>query len=324
MRKFLMLMFAALVVCLAMPHSGSAEQAAADHYRQLINSGKFFIEYGTAADVQGNKSKRALMEVKYMDDHNKKQLACDGDRRMLYSMFRMMDAVKGKLAEVKQGKFLPAILYQDGKYYQFYGKNSAVVGYEEEFFKDYVNPREGWTRVNSEVKLPGFFVAIMPNSPNVADSYEVLRNMRNGEFQITANSEFVESGTATVFGQTFNYDKYLVKRFTPDGNELGKAVDTRRLPEGTPTDFSETYTYYYDADGVLRYVKEDNRFTRRRQQINQQPDAQSDTGVYTRIYSFTNAIPTGFFNFPAGCNVYRMDLGTLEDLLEIPQLVETH
>lgn len=232
---------------------------------------------------------------------------------------RSLDRAKGEsLTDYK--KYLPVALYKDGKYYQFYGKDKAIVGEEKYFSADYTDPSERWSSIKSELELPTFLGALLPDNPDI--SYFSVQGTTNAVIKITKVSTFIESGTEKIFGQTFNYDKYSVKKFNSDGTELGKFTDPR-TGKKYDTDLTETYTFYYNANGELKYVKEDSIFS------NAQANAQKNSGMfsgenYISIEKFTGDIPTGFFNFPKGCKVYQMDMGTLADLLGVKEIVEQY
>ena len=60
----------------------SAEQAAAEHYRQLINSGKFFLEYGPKADFKDKKFRDTADAIEQYGEY--KQIAYNGDLKIVY------------------------------------------------------------------------------------------------------------------------------------------------------------------------------------------------------------------------------------------------
>jgi hypothetical protein len=199
-------------------------------------------------------------------------------------------------------KILPNVLYQDGKYYQFYDKDKAIVGYEKDFYADYINPEEHWEFVRSGIALPVFLGALLPNNPNIPSFNGIFYEYSGFKDNHKKISTLIESGTENIFGQNFNYDKYTVK-FIYDTN-----VKVNKNGEEI-TDFTQTYIFYYDGNGKLSYVKQcdiDGKMT------------------YISIDEFTENIPTDFFTFPKGCQVYKMDTGTLADLLGVPELVEQY
>ena len=316
-KQFLALSVAAMFMLI--PPPVSAEQSAAENYRQLINSGKFFLEYSQKTDLKDKKSSMSrYMAAIEKYDVGGKQIAYSNGRKIFYSKMRSLDSVKGESSTNYQ-KYLPVALYKDGKYYQFYGKDKAIVGEEQYFSADYTDPSENWNSIKSELELPAFLGALLPDNPNIS----FIGGIKD-KLQLKNVSTFIESGTAKIFGQTFNYDKYSVKKFNSDGTKLGKFTDPR-TGKKYDADFTETYTFYYNANGELKYVKEDGRFSNTNARVNAQKNSGMFTGeIYISIEKFTGDIPTGFFSFPKGCKVYQMDMGTLADLLDAKEIVEQY
>ena len=293
-KKLLMLSVATLAALL--PPSVSAEQAAADKYRRIIESGKFFIEYHSEVDKGKKSTIRGTFEANGVIFGRK--LAYNGEDKKVYinkktGGWRSLDYVKNPLSAadifMMKVQYLPLASYQNGKYYQFYGKNEAIVGDENEFAADYINPKEGWDNVDFYLKTPDFFDALYPNNENIF-------------------SEYVESGKEKIFGKEFQYDKYIVKRNLKNG----------KIAE-------ESYFLYYDETENLKYVKENTTDTAKVIMPNGMVTKMNKPeGLYLLIENFSSEIHDGFFDFPKGCKVYRMDLGTLEDLLEMPPLAESY
>lgn len=277
-----------------------AEQATAEHYRQLINSGKFFIEYSFTVDV-------TLPENYDLQGVKKSHLVCkkiayDNEKKISY-----LGHITGT-----ELSYSPQVLYENDKWYQFKARtNEAIVGEEKYFEADFTNPDENWRDVKSNLMLPSFLGALLPNN---SDIFDFSRNSIIFQQTVKRVSTFIESGTEKLGKQTFNYDKYKVTKFDSAGNELKKITDakTKMIKD---SDLSETYTFYYDENGELKFVKEEG-ITAKMTTVRGY--------IYVRIKKFTGDIPTGFFNFPKGCKVYRMDMGTLADLLEVPELAEQY
>lgn len=298
-KKLLMLSVATLATLLY-PSSISAEQQAAERYRQIIEGGKFFIEY----HVDIYEEKKSNRRDKLVDKATAKmmfpgkKLAYSGENKKVYinkksGGIRSLDYVKNPFnaSEIfmMNVKYLPLASYQNGKYYQFYGKNEAIVGDENEFTANYINPKEGWDNVEFYLKTPDFFDALYSNDENIS-------------------SEFMESGKEKIFGKEYQYDKYLVKRNLSNG----------KIAE-------ESYLLYYDETKNLKYVKENTADTAKITTPNGTvTEMAKPDGLYLLIENFSADIPAGFFDFQKDCKVYRMDLGTLEDLLEMPPLVESY
>lgn len=294
-KKLLMLSVATLATLLY-PSFISAEQQAAERYRQIIASGKFFIEYHSEIDKGKKSTMRGTFEANIAVWGRK--LAYNSENKKVYinkksGGIRSLDYVKNpfNVSEIfmMNVKYLPLASYQNGKYYQFYGKNEAIVGDEKEFTADYINPKECWDNVEFYLKTPDFFDALYSNDENIY-------------------SEFVESGKEKIFGKEYQYDKYFVKR----------NLNNEKVAE-------ESYFLYYDETKNLKYVKENTTDTTKFIMPNGMvTQVSKPDGLYLLIENFSTNIPADFFDFSKGCKVYRMDLGTLEDLLEMPPLVESY
>ncbi len=194
-----------------------------------------------------------------------------------------------KLNVFEKGKlvFVPSVLYKDGKCYKFESKAKAIL-YEN-------------ANVANELNLPAFFSALLPNNPNISSA--IGNAIECNEF-----STFLESGTENIFGQNFNYDKYNFKFLDENGNDINQNPNIN---------LSSTYTFYYNDNGELKFVKCEG--------LGSQMTAYDSVGkTYISIDKFTGDIPTGFFNFPKGCKVYRQNTGTLNDLLGNEELVEQY
>lgn len=274
----------------------SAEQAAAEHYRQLIESGRFYIEY------QGNNA-----------------LAFDGDRRVSYAKYqRVGDRIANGInlfyhnaspvykginestffKDHKENKLKIEALYQNGKYYQFFSNNKALRAEEESLGNlknpnDTLNQSEGWDQVKMALNLPEFLEALVPNHP------QLLMNSILNVFDSNKGciSECVRSDTEQIDGKTFNVDRYVVTRLDIKTSETS--------PD------QNSYSFYYDEAGTLKYVKEETRHGHKH-------------GDLISIEEFCEEIPSGFFDFPKGCKVYESDSGGMGDLLGQPTLVEKH
>lgn len=279
-----------------MPHV-SAEQAAAEQYRQLINSGKFFLEYSIKTDLSNadtQTSSTFLQYEKYAVQVLGEKIAWGDGKKMSY--------LKKFSFEKQKSLCMPNVLYQDGKCYKFKSLKKATL-------HENVSP-------DNELTLPAFFSALLPNSHNVSRANPGISN------QYKEVCTLIESGTENIFGQNFSYDKYTLRLFDSDGNELGKFTDPK-TGKKYDRDFSSTYTYYYNSSGELKYVKEEG-FARLVAPKYSILNSMSDVEIYMSIDKFTGEIPTGFFNFPKGCKVYQDNTGTLDELLGNEVLIEQY
>lgn len=296
LRKFLML--AAVLMIIAITPPVSAEQAAAEQYRQLISSGKFFLEYSYQTHFSDKNSKSAREFAQYEKYYAQayvqgEQIGWDDGKKKSCSKKFSPDG--------RKSSYEPAVFYTDGKCYKFQNANKATL------FENVSS--------ENELILPAFFSALLPDSPNVS-------HVSGGLSEFNEVSTLIESGTENIFGQDFNYDRYAVKFFDSAGNELGKFTYPK-TGKKYDRDFSSTYTYYYNSSGELKYVKEEG-FARLLVPRYTSLNSMDGVEIYISIDKFTGNIPTGFFNFPKGCKVYRDNAGTLDDLLENEELVEQY
>lgn len=322
-KKFLKLLRAAAVGAITLfgltisTAEVSAEQAAAQHYRQLIESGKFYIEY------QGNNA-----------------LAFDGDRRVQYGksnrvgdqtafghnvmikdgspVFAGID-VFSSMKDHKNKKLKIAALYQDGKYYQFISNGKALRANAKDV-ENYSNPddtfnrSEGWQQVQMALSLPDWLEALTPNNPNLfmnsmliqfGGYHAVSECVRSDVEQFDGEAHYVdrnglsrrdvEGKGARTESETFYIDRYVVKLINSEGNVA----------------YQNSYSLYYDGEGKLKYVKMETKNGVK-------------LGWLISIEEFRAEIPSGFFDFPKGCKVYESDSGGMGELLGQPTLVEKH
>ena len=135
-KKLLMLSVATLAALL--PPSVSAEQAAADKYRRIIESGNFFIEYHAEVDTQktSNKRDKFMNKLTVQMIAPGRKLSYNGEDKKVYinkktGGIRLLDYVKNSngVANIfmMNVKYLPLASYQNGKYYQFYGKMKRLL-----------------------------------------------------------------------------------------------------------------------------------------------------------------------------------------------------
>lgn len=325
MRKTLKKIVTATVLAVSVfsTASVSAEQPKADEYRRILNSGKFYIEYGHVTDIEYNNTKMAKRWSKYdslSNNANKSALAITKSKKILLTkgsrfgdnmaMLKYMSSKNKFFKDVTQymnsKELRKNILYRDNKYYQFWGKNNAFMANEKNLNDDTGNIYENWQQAVQLLSLPRFLEALSPDSDyETADtSYEPV--------YIKKISAYVESGKENILGQDMYFDKYEVKY---DANNGYKWI----------------YYLYYDIDGNLEYIKEDQdslaneQIKALQEMVKKSPNSIGTVkNTYWQIYTITDTIPAGIFDMPKGCKVYSMDTGSLDDLLGEPTLVEQY
>lgn len=164
-----------------------AEQPQAAKYREVFQSGNYYIEY----------------EMNYA----KKILAVQGQKRMDYTMLKStpntalaalgfinpLFAVAGLLGGGE--KRVPSTLYQDGKYYQFESKKKATMAFYNQLDDPNIDPAAGWNMVRVKLALPEALVTFAPN--DIFNSFTGYKA-----------AKFIESGKKTICKKEYNYDKY--------------------------------------------------------------------------------------------------------------------
>ena len=119
--------------------AASAEQSAAENYRQIFQSGNFYLEFkdkwGTRILAAKDGVRMERMSYKYERDN--------------MAWLNPLGAMFGG-GENKN----PEIMYKDGNYFQFIGKNKANYCAEKDIDAENINPRSGWNKVSRKLAVP--------------------------------------------------------------------------------------------------------------------------------------------------------------------------
>lgn len=316
-----------------------AEQANAEVYRQILTSGKFYIEYEIETQYSNPEAQKQF-DGRKMDRVT--ALAVDGDKKAYWAKglrsgntILGSQSMKNKLFKdalkeswkMDRNKMYLNYLCRDGKCYYFFGKNNALVVPEKELGEMPTSQSGMWKSVaKNELSLPHALEVFAPdfNAPK-----------QSGEIRfIKPNYSFVESGNATFQGENLAFDKYEAKYSS--NSESAKYVSTMR-----------EYIYcYYDANGNLKYVKTekietDNELNKEmeaeREAMRKEMEARlkslpsrvrkNDLGTvehYYRIDKISGEIPAGAFDFPSGLKVYAAESGNIAELTDNYALVEQY
>lgn len=226
MKKFLIL--TVLLVAFALPVS--AEQPAAEQYRQMFASGNFYVEY-EVADKSGNwvsPDESVSSPIRYSG------IDLYGFNRSSSSLIKYSGMVRDKKKhrhEIRAGlngqriaksgvrSKYPNALYQDGKYYKFTlviktssgGINSVLAGgipsskllrnamvlEEDKIYSPTLDPDEGWQRIRADLTLPEAFCVLFPNDP------------MSGDAQISPKPIFNGSSKREIDGKEYDCDQYI-------------------------------------------------------------------------------------------------------------------
>lgn len=326
-----------------LPTAALAEQAKAQEYRGIIQSGKFRIEYGTEFYFSNPKAQKM-----YAQHHNINSvgiLLIDGDKRAYYAKGSRLGDTTAMAnrdkpffkkayenSKLDKNKMYLNILYRDNKCYQLFGKNEALVTSVDNLSSLESNMKENWATMKMYVGLPSCFRALLPNSPYYMQAGYVNPVSPNLLSDMKYKSEFIESGQATVHGQSMNYDKYTVTFDIPGATNVSGGTETN-------------YYYYYDNSGNLKYIKEEQVYSEeQKKQIEQSVEESKNRlaalharggkkandstptrpEVLIRIDNISNDVQPNLFDFPVGLTVYAADSGSLEDLIGEPVVVEKY
>ena len=158
----------------------SAEQAAAEQYRQMFWSGNFYVEYQTYQNF-----KDPVWGGNHQIKDNHIFAGRDGNRVVKHN-------AKSKL---------PEALYQGGKYYLFINQLKGLecrVLNESDLSSPNLNPSEGWADVRNKLSLPDEFAVFYWDDPFRAENVKTSAPYFNG------------SSTRTVDNKEYDCDQYIV------------------------------------------------------------------------------------------------------------------
>lgn len=285
-RKFMILLLALSTANFApwSPHV-FAEQPSFDKYRQLISSGRFYMEYTSGGDFTVNKPSYRTIG-----------LAVDGAKTMIYS------AGYGVISAVAYVPVIGGLLGGTGfklnRNYYFDAENYYAINSKKEVVKisiaqiqdRYINPRDAVAKSMIDANL------------KILDTF----GMFTGDSQIS----FVESGQRAVDKKgklTLDYDKYV--------KELRNA-------EGANT--WRTFFYvYYNAKGELAGIDEitveadvDADYVIAKALDSKSAEFQSYDVIHTVIHKLTETFPKDAFTLPDKAKIYEPWMGDMNDLLE--------
>lgn len=237
-----------MIVWICFGMVASAEQQKAEEYRQILQSGTFYIEYADVVNTEAGQHQMLAesngVRIKWKNEIKR------GGGGLLGFIVPFAGLIESK-------DRVPVTMYKDGKYYQFSSKKIGTVATPEQLKCATLNPRENWLYVKNNLSLPDGLHVFAVN-----DIYN----------QITAGSSmpsYLASSTEEIDKITYDVDTYKVETTNAAGgilyttkymlcyadNELkmisvrvsgndGEAVETKRytiykisreLPEGSMT-----------------------------------------------------------------------------------------
>lgn len=238
-------------------------------------------------EVNKKEDKRALA----VDGALKKSFDCEGRRSS--TLLRFIPIVgffaKGSL------KLTPEVYYDSNNYYQFVDKKKVLRASPEEMQDPYINPNQEWNTVPLRITLPEEF----------------------GMFTGDKDIKFVESGEKIIDekkGKKFTFDKYVKNIRNVNGANIAKKVYIVYYDDKNELSSISTLSVYFNEDAGQIFANDE--------------DKKSDEQIYDiqkiKINKFTRELPNKIMEFPSGCKVYGPGLGDMNELLEMPPLLEEY
>ena len=283
----------------------SAEQAAAEQYRQMFRSGNFYVEYETWFEYQ-------LWGSTHKTTYGSQVIAGKNGNRVKYSSGlaslvdnRLTMGFTTSLSRSKKLKKYPDSMYKNGNYYHFFQldatamlnvpntvksvasqnkkKPFALALPEDQLDSPTVNPEEQWDIIKRSLALPDELLIFYWDDPFFTNPIKQNAPYFNG------------SSKRTLDNVEYDCDQYILGIKTLAGTDIAQVA----------------YNALY-SDGKLamiqRYFLRDGK----------------ETLEYTmKIINITPQVPDTAFNIQQKINVYSASTGDMNDLLERLELIET-
>lgn len=212
----------------------SAEQPAAEQYRQMFASGNFYVEYRVAdKNKQLNKSAQQMLAfLGKMNDNSKKPT------------HEIRAGLNGqRIAKTGIKEKYPSALYRDGNYYKFIvsseESSNIIIGshtktlrnayllHEDKLYSPNLDPDEHWETVRKDLTLPEAFNIFFPNDP------------MNDAAQIAPKLLFNGESKRTIENKEYNCDQYINDMKNLEGTVIAQ----------------EAYNMLYDGGKLVRIQK---------------------------------------------------------------------
>lgn len=301
MKKFLILTL--LFVAFVLPVS--AEQPAAEQYRQMFASGNFYVECRIIrSDVKsanmvfagqnGNRMYRATSAGTFTTNYSKYMF--DSLNAALSKIYSSHKSEVSHFETFKEKKW-PDVMYRDGKYYRFSTSGLAMRGVgawvgsskkvkalvlpEEKLTSPDLNPNEGWNLVREDLALPDELAIFCWNEP--------FRD------NVISAPRYNGSSKREIDGKEYDCDQYIV-----DIKNLAGTVAAQ-----------EVFNALYDGGNLVRVQKYLIR------------DGKENFIHELLINNLSAQVPDSAFAIGKKIEVYAAEKGDMKDLLEQPELVET-
>lgn len=141
-KKILMM---AAVFWISLGMVASAEQQKAEEYRQILQSGTFYIEYADVVNTEAGQHQMLAanngVRIKWRNEIKR------GGGGLLGMIVPFAGLIESK-------DRIPVTMYKDGKLYQFKDKKIGTVASLEQLKSETLNPRENWQYAKNNISLP--------------------------------------------------------------------------------------------------------------------------------------------------------------------------
>ncbi|MBR1397045.1 MAG: hypothetical protein IJ563_05885 [Selenomonadaceae bacterium] len=286
---FVMLMIAAISL---LPTSAkvSAEQAAAEQYRQMFRSGNFYVECQIVLPREKASKKtphRSGITTYAGKNGNRMQRTIREHGHTYYlpvSFYRYDFKSNGEQDIIKRASDMISsdVFYQNKKYYRinFIGRTAKVLT-EDEINSPNLNIDEGWQYIKRDLSLPDELAIFYWDDKFHENPFNLIPYY-NG------------NSTREIDKKVYDCDQYLIDIKSLAGKNVAQ----------------EAYNMLYENGQLMmiqRYLIYDGK----------------EYFIHTlKIIKITSEVPEDTFVIGKKIKVYAADVGKMGDLLEQPELVE--
>ena len=287
----------------------SAEQPAAEEYRQMFRSGTFYVEYQISRKSGGHTFKSGNMVLAGQDGKRMYRITNAGSTKGSSGAEFDVESLSGiynnsslnrriiSYEEFKVKKW-PDVLYQDGKYYRFitsgpkaevresafsslFGKSKQVVASvlpEDQLNSPVLDPNEEWNYVREDLALPDELAVFAWKDP-----------FRDNFFDLPAPA-YENSSKKTVDDKEYDCDRYITEIKNLAGDVAAQEIYDMLYENGKLV-LIQKYLKHGDKENFVREFK---------------------------IKEITAAVPEKTFEIAKKIKVYAAANGDMNDMLEKP------
>ena len=207
-RKFLILAVAAVIITIT--PSVSAEQTAAEQYRQIFRSGNFYVKYHLQVERNLNYDVFKLNTSPVVVEEVRVISPLSFFAGKSYVVLVSKDGNRVRKADLKDK--VPNLMYLDGTYYNYLNERYLLILPEEQLNSSTLDPGEGWQDIRNELALPDG-LAIFYWEDSFRD--------KNFDWGVPIYSG---SSTKTVKKKTYDCDRYNSDIKTLAGTVIAQEV----------------------------------------------------------------------------------------------------